>query len=326
MQFGLALPQYDFSVPGRDRLDWPTLAAYGQRAEQVGFHSLWLSDHIVWAIDRYGARPGNHEGYDPIPTLAALARLTTTARLGTLVLAAPIRPVTVLAKALTSLDHVSAGRLTVGIGAGWFGPDFELTDTPFPSPAQRLADLGAAIDQLKASFDRAAPPGAAPANAAPPNLPPPVQQPRPPIWVGGRGPRLVQLAAAKADGWNTCWQWTPQDYAPRAADALDLAPDPDRFALSVGLYTLVGEDEADLRRRFERLKATSPLGVVDPGTTLDEYRQGRLVGTVDQVREQVQAWADLGVTTLIACLGAVPFSVTDMDDLEVVAAAGSAVP
>ncbi|MDQ1443691.1 MAG: hypothetical protein QOI20_155, partial [Acidimicrobiaceae bacterium] len=157
-------------------------------------------------------------------------------------------------------------------------------------------------------------------------LPPPVQQPRPPIWVGGRGPRLVRLAAAKADGWNTCWQWTPQDYAPRAADALDHAPDPDRFALSVGLYTLVGEDEADLRRRFERLKATSPPGVVDPGTTLDEYRQGRLVGTVDQVREQVQAWADLGVTTLIACLGAVPFSVTDMDDLEVVVAAGSAVP
>lgn len=312
MQLGLALPQYDFSVPGLSRLDWPTLASYAQRAEQLGFDSLWLSDHIVWAIDRYGAAPGNHEGYDPLPTLAALARLTTTATLGTLVLAAPIRPATVLAKALTSIDHVSNGRLVVGIGAGWFEPDFELTGQTMPPPKERLANLKTTIETLKAAFDPAQPP---------PNLPPPVQRPHPPIWVGGKGPKLIELAAAHADGWNYCWQATPEDYTPRADRARAHATNPDAFHLSLGLYTLVGESEADLRQRFDRLKATAPKGVIKPDTTLDDYRHGRLVGTVEQAAEQLHQWKGLGVQTLIACPGAVPFSVTALDDLETVAAA-----
>lgn len=316
MQLGLALPQYDFSVPGMPRLEWATLVAYAQRAEQLGFDSLWLSDHVVWAIDRYGAAPGHHESYDPIPTLAALARLTTTARLGTLVLAAPLRPPTVLGKALTSIDRLSDGRLIAGIGAGGFAHDFELTGQPMPPPGERLANLARDIDTLKATFAK---------GQNPPNLPPPVQQPHPPIWVGGKGPKLIELAATHADGWNYCWFATPDDYVPKADIARRHATDPDAFHLSLGIYTLVGEDERDLQRRFDRLKTTSPPGVIPPQTTLAEYRQRRLVGTVDQVAEQIHQWSEVGVRTLIACLGAVPFSVTAMDDLETVAAAAGRV-
>jgi alkanesulfonate monooxygenase SsuD/methylene tetrahydromethanopterin reductase-like flavin-dependent oxidoreductase (luciferase family) len=313
VQLGLALPQYDgFSAPNQPSLDWPTLSAYAQRAEQAGFDSLWLSDHVVWAIDRYGAAPGNHEGYDPIPTLAALARLTTTAALGTLVLATPLRPPTILAKALTGIDRISNGRLIAGLGAGWFEPDYALTgQDPNPTPGERLARLSEAIDVIKATFR---------GDGTPPNLPPPVQQPHPPIWIGGKGPRLIKLAAAKADGWNFCWQASPDSYRVIAEAAVEAG-----IHQSLGIYTLVGENERDLQARWQRLKQTSPPGVIKPDTTLDEYRLGRLVGTVDQAAEQVQAWEQEGVQTLIACTGAVPFSVTALDDLEVVAASISAV-
>lgn len=305
MQLGLALPQYDgFSAPNQPVLDWATVAAYATEAERAGFDSVWLSDHVVWSIERYGAAPGNHAGYDPIPALAALARLTSLT-IGTLVLATPIRPVTVLAKALTTIDHVSHGRLIAGLGAGWFEPDYELTGQAMPP--DRLARLSRAIDVLKAAFH---------AEGRPPNNPPPVQQPHPPIWLGGKGPKLIQLAADKADGWNYCWQATPAAYRVIAEPAAHIHK-------SLGIYTLVGEDEPDLLARWRRLRELAPKGVLPP--TLDEYRQARLVGTVDQVAEQLHNWDEVGVQTVIACTGAVPFSVTALDDLELVAAAASAV-
>jgi alkanesulfonate monooxygenase SsuD/methylene tetrahydromethanopterin reductase-like flavin-dependent oxidoreductase (luciferase family) len=83
---------------------------------------------------------------------------------------------------------------------------------------------------------------------------------------------------------------------------------------SLGLYALCGEDEADLARRFERLRAVSPPGVLD--VDLAEWREGRLIGTPEQIREQLAGWADLGVETVILGVGAVPFQVGALDDVE----------
>ena len=96
--------------------------------------------------------------------------------------------------------------------------------------------------------------------------------------------------------------------------------DPETVWRSLGLYALCGEDEADLARRFERLRGNTPPGVLD-STTLEEWRVGRLVGTVDQVREQAATWADLGVETLILGVGAVPFHVGASDDVDLLAEA-----
>jgi alkanesulfonate monooxygenase SsuD/methylene tetrahydromethanopterin reductase-like flavin-dependent oxidoreductase (luciferase family) len=142
--------------------------------------------------------------------------------------------------------------------------------------------------------------------------------------VGGKGDRLLQLVAEHADGWNTCWTWTPSAYRERldvlhrACDAV--GRDPATLTRSVGLYALCGTDERDLERRFERLRELSPPGVLD-ATTLADWRDGHLVGTVDQVREQVAAWTDLGVETLIVGVGAVPFAVTTVEDVELLAEA-----
>jgi len=156
------------------------------------------------------------------------------------------------------------------------------------------------------------------------NDPAAVQRPTPPIIVGGKGDRLLSLVADAADGWNTCWAWTADAYRERldvlARACEAVGRDPDTVTRSLGLYTLCGEDERDLERRFERLQALSPPGVLDR-TTLAEWREGRLVGTVDQIGEQAADWAALGVETLIVGLGAVPFAVTTLDDLELVTGA-----
>jgi alkanesulfonate monooxygenase SsuD/methylene tetrahydromethanopterin reductase-like flavin-dependent oxidoreductase (luciferase family) len=152
--------------------------------------------------------------------------------------------------------------------------------------------------------------------------PPARQVPRPPLFVGGKGDRMIRTAVEYSDGWNTCWAWTPDAYnerlevMERACDAI--GRDPATVWQSLGLYTLCGENESDLARRFERLIERSPRGVLD-GMTLEEWRVGRLVGTPEQIQEQVATWSTLGVETLICGMGSVPFHVGSLDDVELVA-------
>ena len=100
--------------------------------------------------------------------------------------------------------------------------------------------------------------------------------------------------------------------------------DPAAVTRSVGLYTLVGQDQADLERRFGRLRERSLRGVLD-GVSLDEWRTGRLVGTVDEVADQLAAWRDLGLGSLVVSVAAVPFSIVDDDGVDLVAEASSLV-
>ena len=316
MDVGLALPQYDFSLPGGAALGWDAVAGWARRAEQAGLGSVWLADHLSMSLERYGGPPGERFCLDPVVGLGALARTTGRVRLGTLVLCAQLRPPRLLAKMLATVDVLSAGRLTVGVGAGWYRPDYEAAGVPFERPGARLRQLAATLAELAAMLGDDPPA---------PCRPGPDQRPRPPLWVGGRGDRLLDVVARHADGWNTAWTLTPAAYRERAA-ALDRAceragRDPAGVSRSVGLLALVGEDEADLRRRFERLAAGAPPGVPAGGTTLEEWRRGHLVGPVDQVREQLARWESLGVSTIVLGLGALPFSVTHPDDLDLAASA-----
>ena len=342
MRIGLALPQYDFSVPGEAPLRWATVAGWARRAEDLGFDSVWMSDHLFLDIERYGGGRAARSGcLDPLVALGALARHTSRVGLGTLTLCAPLRPATVLAKALASLDVISGGRLLVGMGAGWYEPELATVGAGGERPGERLARLAEAVEVLRGmwgggpySFD-----GRHQRAAGAWCLPRPVQRPGfplsgplgpgPPVWLGGRGDRLLGLAARCADGWNTAWRWTPDAYRERVAvlhaACQEVGRDPASVALSVGLYALVGEDATDLSRRFERLRRSSPPGVVATAS-LDDWRQGRLVGTVEEVREQLYWWAELGVSTVVVSPGAIPFSVSAPDDVEMVAAACSLDP
>ena len=324
MRIGLALPQYDYSVSGESPLRWATLVEYALAAERVGYDSLWLSDHLFLDLAKYGGPAARQAAFDPLVTLGALAGIVTRPRLGTLVLCEALRPASVLAKSLAGLDRICGGRLDVGLGAGWYEPEYAAIGMTMPSPGERLARLGEAVEVVRGllgggpfTFD-----GRYHRAFEARNDPAAVQRPAPPIMVGGKGDRLLALVARHADGWNTSWVWTPDAYRERL-DVLDRAcdaigRDPATVTRSVGLYALCGEDDRDLERRFRRLHELSPPGVLG-STTLDEWRVGRLVGTVEQIREQVAGWDDLGVETIIVGPGAVPFAVTTVDDVELLA-------
>jgi alkanesulfonate monooxygenase SsuD/methylene tetrahydromethanopterin reductase-like flavin-dependent oxidoreductase (luciferase family) len=326
MQIGLALPQYDYSVFGESPLRFETIVRHAQVAAEAGYSSLWLSDHLFLDIAKYGGSPEPHGVYEPLVTLAALSRLVPDVRLGTLVLLEALRPAAVLAKALASLDRISGGRVDVGLGAGWYEPEYVAIGQEMPRPAVRLDRLREAVEvvtgllgggplDFDGRYHRAV--GAVNAPAA-------LQQPHPRVFVGGKGDRLLALVAEHADGWNTCWAWTPAEYRERLA-VLEAAcervgRDPASVWRSLGLYALCGDDQADLERRFERLKAATPAGVLD-GVSLEQWRRGRLVGTVREVREQAAEWESLGVETLIVGAGALPFHVGHLDDVAMIARA-----
>lgn len=274
---------------------------------------MWLADHLFLSLEEFGGPPGRLFVLDPIVALAALSRVTSRVRLGTLVLCAQLRAPRLLAKQLATIDVLSGGRLTVGVGAGWYAPEFEEAGIPFGRPDVRIDQLDETVATLVAMFAD---------EPLVPFRPLPVQHPRPPVWVGGRGDRLLAVAAARGDGWNTAWTWTPEAYRERLSvferACERVGRDPAEPTRSLGLYALVGEDERDLRGRFQRLRDAAPTGVLG-GLTLDDWKTGRLVGTVEQVREQLGGWSELGIRTVIVSLGALPFSVTNPDDLDLLA-------
>jgi alkanesulfonate monooxygenase SsuD/methylene tetrahydromethanopterin reductase-like flavin-dependent oxidoreductase (luciferase family) len=324
VQIGLALPQYDYSVAGERPLQFDTIVHHARVAAAEGYTSFWLSDHLFLDIAKYGGSPERQGVYEPLVTLAALSRLVPDVRWGTLVVLEALRPAAVLAKALASLDLISGGRLDIGLGAGWYEPEYHALGQEMPPPGVRIDRLHEAVDIVTGllsggplDYD-----GRHHRAAGARNLPPARQHPRPRVFVGGKGNRLLGLVAERADGWNTCWAWTPDAYRERLAvldaECARVGRDPASVWRTLGLYALCGEDQADLERRFERLKTATPAGVLD-GVSLEQWRTGRLVGTVQEVRDQAEEWDSLGVETLIVGAGALPFQVGHVDDLAMLA-------
>lgn len=321
MEVGLALPHYDFSVPGENPLPWSTVAEVARGADHAGVDALYLSDHLFLEIEKYGGGPGEYAAYEPLVALAALARIVPRPRLGTLVLCEALRSAGVLAKALATLDRITGGRLDVGIGAGWYEPEYEALGMTLPPPGERLARLEEAltiVTGLLAGDKRVTVEGTHHQVREAVLLPPPTQTPRPRVFVGGKGDRLLGLVARQADGWNTVWAWTPASYRERLgvleAACESAGRDPATVWRSLGLYTLVGEDAADLQARYRRMQETAPGGMLD-AVSLDEWSQGHLVGTPDEVTEQLAEWAELGIEQFVACVGPLPFSVSHPDDV-----------
>ena len=147
---------------------------------------------------------------------------------------------------------------------------------------------------------------------------------RPPaVWVGGKGgPRLLRLAARLAEGWNTVWRVSPEGYAAKLPDvraACDAAGrDPATFGLSVGLYSLIGQDEAAREAAFERGRAAAP-GDAMAGDDYASWRADTLSGTPEQILERVAAFESLGVRELIVSPWVLPFAIHEPEQVELFA-------
>jgi alkanesulfonate monooxygenase SsuD/methylene tetrahydromethanopterin reductase-like flavin-dependent oxidoreductase (luciferase family) len=176
---------------------WPALLRAGQRADELGFDSLWTWDHLYPIV-------GSHEGpiLEGYMTLAAWAQATQRVRIGLMVGANPFRNPALVAKMATTLDHISHGRAILGIGAAWFETEHRAFGLDFgASPGDRLRWLGEALPVMRGMLHGEHPSAAGPRYAMREvrNDPLPVQE-RLPILVGGGGEKVtLRLVARHAD-------------------------------------------------------------------------------------------------------------------------------
>lgn len=330
MRFGLALPHYDDSLAGH-RVSWEGVKSAVLRAESAGFDSVWVSDHFFLDWGRYGGSADTKAALECWTTMAAVAACTERVRIGSLALCNDFRNPALVAKMAASLDVLSNGRVDVGLGAGWYEPEYRAAGLEFSAPGDRIRRLGESLQivgRLLAGeelfFD-----GEHYSMAGAVCRPAPVQKPRPPLWAGGKGDFLVKTAARHADGWNFSWIGSPAVYSERSRAADDaceqIGREPTSLRRSAGVYLLAGRDQSDARRRFERLVERTPRGVLrDLGgrgeVSWDEFQENHVAGSTGEVVEYLGRLADLGVEEVVISLGTLPFQVADVEDIEFVGA------
>jgi alkanesulfonate monooxygenase SsuD/methylene tetrahydromethanopterin reductase-like flavin-dependent oxidoreductase (luciferase family) len=178
---------------------WQVSVARARRLEAMGFHHLWTYDHLSW--QRYREAPW----HAAVPWLAGIAAATHRIRLGTLVSSPNFRHPVTLAKEAMTLDHISGGRVTLGIGAGGTGFDASVFGRPVLDPAQRvarLADFLDVIDGLLRNRSYSSTNARYPVHDAR-MVPGSVQSPRIPLGIAAGGPKTIGLAARFGDAWIT---------------------------------------------------------------------------------------------------------------------------
>lgn len=322
MRFGLTLPHYGFSLPSGET-SFSSVAAWAKRAEDLGFDSVWVSDHFFYSYARYGGDPAPIASLEPLTTLAGIAAVTHRVRLGTLVLCSAFRHPALLARTAASIDLVSDGRLDLGLGAGWMQEEFDAFGYRFGTAGERFGALEESLDVLRRLFDGDPVSYDGPTVTLREAILAPAPERGPSLWVGGKGgPRLLRLAARLADGWNMAWRVAPEAYVGKVSDvraACDATGrDPATFGLSVGLYSLIGEDEASARAAFDRGRAAAP-GDAMAADDYGSWRADTLSGTPDQILERVDAFEALGVGELIVSPWVLPFAIHEPDQVELFA-------
>ena len=282
-------------IEGQEGVTWADWVRIARLTEESGLEGLFRSDHYT-AIIRDRA-----DALDAWTTLAGLATQTERIRLGTLVSPATFRHPSVLARMAATVDHISKGRVEVGMGSGWYEREhvengflfldgrrrFDLFEEQVAIVVSSWTDDGFAYDGVEYSLrDQTA-------------LPRPYQQPHPPLVLGGTvRPRFAALAARYASEVNTLG--APNEELAQRRGRLEAAcreagRDPDTLGFSVMTSCFLGESEADVLDRIRRFDEGRGGGA-DPARLLEERKRRWLAGTVEQVAERIEALRAIGVT------------------------------
>jgi len=284
-QFGLALR--NFVGPG-EVPDVSGLYAYAQRAEALGFESVWAWDHILLGVEP------SFPILDSVTMLGALAARTTRIKLGTGVLVLPLRNPVVAAKALGSLDVISGGRLILGVAAGWYAREFDAVGVPFKQRGrqfERNLDILMRLwaeERVTLRVDEF-------------NLreavmvPRPAQRPRPPVLIGGYVDAVLRRVATMSDGWLTYF-YTPESFTRNwekvKAFAREAGRDPSTLTATNQLAISVGTSRAETTADMRRWLSTEWDTAAWSESTIEHAIHGSPAECVEQLRAHVATGVD----------------------------------
>ena len=282
-------------IEGQEGVNWDDWVRLARLTEDHGLEGLFRSDHYTAII-----RP-DADAHDAWATLAGLAAVTGRIRLGTMVSPATFRHPSVLARMAVTVDHISGGRVEVGMGSGWYEREHDAHGFPFHDGKQRFELFAEQVEIVVRSwteerFDHAGPAYRLHDQQA---LPRPVQQPHPPLVLGGTvKKRFAALAAHYATEVNTLGAPNDELRARRAAldrACADAGRDPATLGYSVMTACFLGDSRPDVVDRVARFLAIRG-DETDPSSLIAERRDRWLVGTVDEVAERIVELRELGVT------------------------------
>lgn len=252
MRIGVQLPEAERVVR------WPEVEAMARAAEEVGFESIWLGDHLLYRDDGREER-GPWEVWTQ---LAALAAVTERARLGPLVACASFHPPGLIAKMAASVDEVSGGRLVLGLGAGWNEAEYRAFGLPYDHRVSRFEESFEIVRRLLAG-ERATLDGRFWQADDLVLLPPPAR--RIPLMVGSEGPRMLAITLPHVDWWNSWYSWygnTPEGFgelnARIDAAAEGAGRDPREIARSTTVLVELEEDAVKRPHSDVGISAVAP--------------------------------------------------------------------
>jgi probable F420-dependent oxidoreductase len=310
VEFGIRLPVTG-PLSGRE-----AIASVARAADQMGFHTVWVHDHITWgreqdsehissgsreavdaALERPDYAPLFHEA---LVSMSYVAGLTERVRIGVAVLCVPWRHPVVVAKQLATLDVLSNGRLTIGLGVGaprfTHNQDFEVLGVPRDDKYRRTAEY---LRVMQTVWTEERPSFEGEYISFPPTdlNPKPLQKPYPPLWLGGRGANAVELAADFAVGWIP-GGLLPEEYPGRIRSLKRRAADRGRGEVD---YTVAMEVRAcvasssDKARQISLKTAAVGVGAFAIYDDLDQVFATSLIGSPGEIRSRVEQYAEAGV-------------------------------
>jgi probable F420-dependent oxidoreductase len=262
MRFGLALPQYGSFTDPRSAIE------VARAAETMGYDSLWVGDRLIVPEQPSNPYPGSRDGVppqqhsqllDPLVMLTVAATVTERVRLGASTLNALLHPPVLLARALATLDQVSAGRLDIGIGLYWSSDEYQAVGVPWAGRGDRLEETLDIFDTIWRTevFEHTGKLWTVPRSTV---TVLPVQRPRPPVLLGGFSPATLERVGRRADGWLAVavpipvmaggWQQICQ-----SAEAAGRDPQALRMVIRINpvLTTAPGDDASTERGTVEQL-------------------------------------------------------------------------
>lgn len=264
MQIGFGIPvSGSWSTP-------PLIREVCRRAEELGYASLWSFQRTLYPVD--GGIPVVYRSVqDPLAISGYVAAVTDRIRIGTAVINLPFYAPLVLAKALTSLDVLSEGRLDVGLGLGWNQDEFAGAGVPFEGRGARAEEFLAALDAVWSEnpVEHEGELYRVPRSVV---LPAPVQRPRPPVLLGGTAPAALERAGRLAEGWISSSLF-PADKLPEAVATLRAAREQ------------AGRSFDDFRVVVRAVVRVRP-----------EDEERAFSGTLEKVRRDLDRYASHGVT------------------------------